>query len=442
MQQISFFETLDKLYARHNKIQLSELFDAYFSCRRNKRRTINALCFEAEYEQNLIQLCDEINSGSYQPGKSIAFIVNKPVQREIFAADFRDRVVHHLVYHKLNPLFEKEFIYDSYACRMNKGAHLGIQRLDRFIRQFSQNYTKDCYVLKLDINGFFMSINKNILFTKLSAFVKEKYTGGDQSLLLALCKIIIFNDPTHHCTIKGQRSNWQGLPDDKSLFHALPDTGLPIGNLTSQVLANFYMNSFDHFIKHHLRIRFYGRYVDDFVLVHTDKQYLASLIPIITQFLSDNLQLTLHPKKIYLQHYAKGVKFLGVIIKPHRIYITNRIKGNFYTAIAKHNEIVTARVPTKSEKESFLSSMNSYLGLMKHCDSYRVRKKMLLRYLSHWWWRRYHSSETYLKLTTKRQGVVAMLNRAELTDGVNRYFSGQMLERMLKIHEYRMGICA
>ena len=144
------------------KIELSELFDAYFNCRRNKRNTANALAFEVDYENNLIQLCEEINNGTYQPGRSIAFIVDKPIKREIFAADFRDRVVHHLIINKMNPLFEKQFIYDSSSCRVGKGTHFGIQHTDHFIRQCSKNYTQDCCVLKLDIQGFFMNINKNI----------------------------------------------------------------------------------------------------------------------------------------------------------------------------------------------------------------------------------------------------------------------------------------
>jgi len=132
-------------------ISIEELFQAYIKCRRYKRNTANAVAFEIDYESNLVALCEEINNGTYQPGRSITFIVERPVKRENFAADFRDRVVHHLIINKLNPLFEKEFIRDSYACRISKGTHFGIQRINRFIRQCSQNYTQDCYVLKLDI---------------------------------------------------------------------------------------------------------------------------------------------------------------------------------------------------------------------------------------------------------------------------------------------------
>jgi len=368
------------------KIELEELFEAYFSCRSNKRNTANALAFEVDYESNLVKLCEEINNGTYQPGKSIAFIIFKPVQREIFAADFKDRVVHHLIINKLNPLFEKTFISDSYACRTGKGTHLGIQRVNYFIKQCSQNYSKDCYILKLDIKGFFMHINKDILFEKLSAFIKQRYFQADKELLLDLCRKIIFYDPTQNCIIKGKRSNWNGLPADKSLFHSALQSGLPIGNLTSQVLANFYMNSFDHYVKHDLGIRFYGLYVDDFVIVHHDKEYLRKLIPILSDFLLSTLHLVIHPKKIYLQHYSKGVKFLGTVILPNRIYIANRTKGNFYNAIEKQNQIARNHKPTKEEQFAFQSSMNSYLGIMKHYRTYKLRKGMLFKNLSGWWW--------------------------------------------------------
>ena len=368
------------------KIELDELFQAYFACRKNKRNTANAIAFEVDYENNLVKLFEAINSGTYQIGRSIAFIVNKPVTREIFAADFRDRIVHHLVISKLNQLFEKQFIYDSYSCRVGKGTHFGIQRIDKFIRQCSKNYTKDCYILKLDLQGFFMSINKNILFAKLEQFITEKYPQTDKELILKLCKQIIFNDPTKNCIVKGKRNNWNELPNTKSLFHSKPNCGLPIGNLTSQVFANFYMDTFDHYIKHDLGIRYYGRYVDDFVIVHNDKEYLKNLIPKLSEFLQSELQATIHPKKIYLQHYSKGVKFIGAVILPNRIYIANRTKGNFFNAIEKQNQIARNHKPTKEQQEAFQSSMNSYLGIMSHYKSYKLRKEMIFKNLSAWWW--------------------------------------------------------
>jgi hypothetical protein len=319
-------------------------------------------------------------------------------------------VVHHLIINKLNPLFEKEFIQDSYACRVAKGTHFGIQRADGFIKSCSKNYSADCYILKLDVQGFFMHINKQLLFERLSVFINQKYLEPDKELLIALCEKIIFNEPTKNCIIKGKKTNWDGLPNNKSLFHSPPNCGLPIGNLTSQIFANFYMNTFDHFMKKELGIQYYGRYVDDFIIVHQDKEYLKTLLLIVANFLQSKLQLTLHPKKIYLQHYTKGVQFLGTIIKPNRIYIANRTKGNFYAAIQKQNEIVKQRKPDKATQAIFLCSMNSYLGIMKHYKTYNLRKKMLFKNLSGWWWNQAYLSGGYAKFVLKNK--VSYLKKA------------------------------
>ncbi len=383
------------------KIELHELFEAYFDCRKNKRNTANALAFEINYESNLVQLCQDINNGTYKIGRSIAFIVDKPVKREIFAADFRDRVVHHFIIKKINHLFEKQFIYDSYSCRVGKGTHLGIKRIDKFIRKCSKNYTTDCYVLKLDILAFFMHINKNMLFQKLEKFINKKYNKPDKTLILHLCKQIIYNEPTKNCIIKGKRTNWDNFPNTKSLFHAKENTGLPIGNLTSQIFANFYMDTFDHYIKHDLKIKFYGRYVDDFVIVHENKEYLKTLLPKISFFLQTDLKLTLHPRKIHLQHYKKGILFLGNVIMPNRIYTRNRTIGNFYNSIAKWNILIRKNKKlTREELSKFQSSINSYLGIMKHYKTYKIRKQMLLS-LSGWIFNQFYISSGYCKLVAK-----------------------------------------
>ena len=261
--QLTIFDSVEN--AERLGVDLAELFSAYYQCRKNKRNTANALAFEVDLEENLIDLWRELNSGLYQPRRSIAFVLDQPVKREIFAADFRDRVVHHWLIGKLNPLFEKQFIYDSYACRVGKGTHFGIKRADRFIRRCSANYTHDCYVLKLDIQGFFMHIDRKRLFDRLQQFIRQKYKGKDRQKVLEVTEKIVFNDPVRNCFKKSSPKKWKGLPPSKSLFHSSPNCGLPIGNLTSQIFANFYMDGFDHFIKHDLGLKYYGRYVDDCV---------------------------------------------------------------------------------------------------------------------------------------------------------------------------------
>jgi hypothetical protein len=193
------------------------------------------------------------------------------------------------------------------------------------------------------------------------------------------------NKPSENCVIRGKPSDWDGLPKDKSLFYSPADCGLPIGNLSSQVFANFYLNIFDHFVKHDLGMKYYGRYVDDFVLVHESREHLTSLIPVIRNFLANELALELHPKKIYLQHFSHGVSYLGAVIKPNRVYVGKRTKGNFYDAIMRHNAVVAGRVPSIAECEAFRASVNSYLGVMGPFDTRRLRRSMVSKNIKGWW---------------------------------------------------------
>ncbi|MCC8187976.1 MAG: RNA-directed DNA polymerase [Bacteroides sp.] len=270
-----------------------EIMEAYMQCRKNKRYTREVLAFEVDCEQKLQQLYDELSSGSYQIGPSKVFIVEYPVRREVFAASFRDRILHHWLHMKLNPLFEREFIYDTYGCRTGKGTLFGIRRVKRFIASCSRSYTQDCYILRCDIRGFFMNIDRNILAGKLDAFIRSRYKGEDIEEVRRLTRQVVMVNPVEGCQVNSVRTKWDGLPRDKSIFttngYAMPNgfpslfdevnrqKGIPIGNLTSQLFANFYLNGLDHFVKHTLGLGYYGRYMDDFVMVHPDKEFLLKV---------------------------------------------------------------------------------------------------------------------------------------------------------------------
>ncbi len=190
-------------------------------------------------------------------------------------------------------------------------------------------------------------------------------------LALFLLKKIIFHQPIVDCLIQGAGNDWKDLPKSKSLFYARPGCGLPIGNLTSQLFGNVYLSDFDHFVKGTLKIRYYGRYVDDMIFVHQDKEILKTVILEIKKYLRQKLKLELHPNKIYLQHFSRGVKFLGVIIKPYRLYISNRIKGNFYWKIKKFDDKRQRNNLSQAEVEKFIAVVNSYFGLFGH---YKTKK--------------------------------------------------------------------
>lgn len=361
---------------------LTDLFYAYFDARKNKRNTVNQMRFEINYESNVIALCDDIMYKLYEISPSICFIVNEPVKREIFAADFRDRVIHHLIYNYINPVFERQFIDDSYSCRKGKGTLFGIKRAEQFIRKCSENYTRDCYVLKLDIRGYFMNIDKRILYEQLESAIRKYWEDNrspqlDYDLVMYLIKKTLDDNPTLNCKVRGNKANWEGLPPSKSLFTSPPFHGLPIGNLTSQLFSNIYLHPLDAFIKDELGFEYYGRYVDDFIIIHPDKEKLKQTVLQIQDFLKKELHLELHPNKIYLQHYTKGVCFLGAMLKPHRSYIINRTKKKFHHCLSYWNRRIKREPLDKAAVEKMRASINSYLGVMQHHRTYNIRRKAL-----------------------------------------------------------------
>ncbi|MFA5086358.1 MAG: reverse transcriptase domain-containing protein [Candidatus Paceibacterota bacterium] len=381
-----------------------DLFRAYYDARKNKGRSFSALSFGMDYETKLFDLLDDIIGGRYAISPSICFVCSKPLKREIFAANFRDRIVHHFIYNYINPVFERLFINDAYSCRRGKGTSYGIRRLDHFIRSCSGNYKKDCYILKLDIRGYFMSINKHILYQKVEKAL-SRFRGKvrfDMSLVLSLIRHIIFHDSIKGCILKGKKEDWRGMPRSKSLFFTGKGRGLPIGNLTSQLFGNVYLNDFDHFVKHKLGYSYYGRYVDDVVIVHRSKEYLKSMIPAIREYLKKELLLDVHPQKTYLQHFSNGAGFLGVFIRPHRIYVGKRIKSSFYKKTNHWNRIALNSSFSEDDMGGFLSSENSYLGILKHYDTYRLRKKMVGQILSPYLRECFYFSEDYGKASKRR----------------------------------------
>lgn len=378
-------------------IPLEDVFEAYYECRKNKKNRAGALQFEVDLEKNLIELWEEINSGTWEPRPSTVFIVEKPVTREVFAAAFRDRIVHHLVIGRLNSVFEKHFIYDSYSCRKGKGTHFGVARAEKFMRR-----TNLGWVLKVDLRGYFMSINRNILYKKLETLINKNYHALDKERIKKLCRIIIFNDPVKDCIFHSPSFLWKHLSKDKSLFTAKKDCGLPIGNLTSQIFANFYLNDFDHFIKKECGISNYGRYVDDCVFFHQSKTCLKRLIPKINSYLKDNLGLSLHPRKIYLQPCQNGVKFLGCFIKPSHTVINHRTFQNFKQSLNCYNNLAVNHKPDKEEKAAFISSVNSYLGILRHYKTYKKRRKIMNNNISQYWFKHIAPAGTaYHKITAK-----------------------------------------
>ncbi len=352
----------------HKNYDLSvDIHKAYLDARHHKRKTANQMDFEVGLESNEIELVSLLQNRQYELLPSICFINNGHVKREIIAANFRDRVCHHLLYNWINPIFEKQFIFDSYSCRVGKGTLFGIMRARKFMISESRNFTQECYALRLDISGFFMSINRDILYELTIRSLQKAHWKGvpDKDLATYLIHKFVYNDPLENAIYRSPKSAWNDLPMNKTLRGTPPNCGLPIGSLTSQLFGNIYLNSLDHFVKRELKIRCYGRYVDDMFLIHRDKEVLKQAIPKIRDFLKDQLKLTLHPRKIYLQPVTNGFPFLGAFLLPHRIYPGRRIVGNFKQTI---------RQPDKNaclQKQR----INSYKGLFSHFDCFKLMKK-------------------------------------------------------------------
>lgn len=346
------------------------LLEAYYDCRRNKRKTASALVYEMDYESRLIALRERINARTYLPGKSICFVVTRPRYREVFAASFEDRIIHHYIALRLEPLFEQVFCPYTYNCRKEKGQLYGINTLKQQIIECSDNYTTDCYIMKLDLSGFFMSIDKQILARLIDRFILDRYAGEDIEDLRYLCRVVIFHQPEKNCERHSPARYWDHLPPNKSLFTNGEGKGIAIGNLFAQLFANFLLNGLDWYLEE-LGIKYHGRYVDDFYCIHRDKAVLLSAVPKIRVKLAE-YGLTLNEKKFYIQHYTKGVQFTGSIVKPRRSYTCNNTITNFVAAIRRLNNAKDLR-----QVEHAVCSINSYLGLIKHNNEYNTRKKVL-----------------------------------------------------------------
>ena len=367
-------------------VSLEEVIEAYFDCRHNKRNTINQLRFEMDYERECIDLWREINEQRYEPRRSIAFIVEKPVKREIFAADFRDRVVHHLIARRMMPLLEAQFHPDNYSTQKGKGTLYGIHRIEQHLRACSEDYTRDCYIMKLDISGYFMSISKQRLYECVKQFLEPRYPSQDLPMLLYLIRKTIFNRPEQDCVMKMPRSLWRGLPRNKSLLGTDGTCGLPIGNLTSQLLALLFLDELDHLITEEWGVPYYGRYVDDMVLIHPSRHHLLEVKERISQWLEAH-GLRLHPKKMYLQHYSKGVLFIGGMILPGRKYLSRRTMGFLHKTLILCRRLADGQpVPPLKVREQIQASMNSYFGMLQHFDANRLTTR-LIRQLPREWFR-------------------------------------------------------
>ncbi len=319
----------------NNIISIQNLLLAWREFLKGKSKRKDVLVFQQKLMNNIISLHEDLKNKTYTHGGYTAFNISDPKPRNIHKAFVRDRVLHHLLYKELYPFFDTKFIFDSYSCRKNKGTHKALKRFEIFSRKVSKNYTRQCFVLKCDIRKFFASIDHKVLKEILGKYIEDK------NILWLLNGVI-----------------------DSFITEGKKDVGLPLGNLTSQLLVNIYMNDFDQFAKHILKEKYYIRYADDFVFLSQDKKHLENLILEISEFLNNKLKLNLHPKKVFIKTIYSGVDFLGWIRFPkHRVLRTTTKKKMFRKLQGETKEEVVA----------------SYMGMMKWGNCYKLSQKVAKR---------------------------------------------------------------
>ncbi|MBM3205120.1 hypothetical protein FJZ48_04055 [Candidatus Uhrbacteria bacterium] len=303
-------------------ISLENLFDAWTEFKKEKANKKDVAEFEINLEDHVFKLHEDLKNGDYKHSGYVSFYVSDPKRRHIHKASVRDRLLHHAVHRIIEPEWNKIFIFDSWSSRKNKGTHGAVKRLQNLGLKLSRNHTRTLWVLKLDVRKFFDSVDHDILLDIL-----KKRTPDDR--LMGLFQDII-----------------------KSF-----SPGLPLGNLTSQLFSNVYLDKLDQFVKHELKITGYIRYADDFILIHPDKELLINCLEKIKDFLHERLRLSMHPKKIVLKTYTGGIDYLGYVCFPHHRILRTNTKRRMFSRVNEKN-------------------FTSYNGILQHCHSQTLQAKL------------------------------------------------------------------
>lgn len=305
---------------------------AYHKARKCKRYRPDVLEFEANREDNLLHAIEVLKDGTYQPGEYRVFKVWEPKEGIIMALPFFDRVIQHMIVNFIEPIFEKRFLFHSYACRKGKGVHEASKTLSKWLYELEVVQGKKIYAIKGDIHHYFQSVSHDILKAEIRRYISDK------ALLKILDRII----------------------DHNGIFP--PGVGIPVGNLTSQLFANVYLNKLDQFVKHELKVKYYVRYMDDFIILSEDPAELRRILAIIEEFLRRELRLELNPKTTILAA-KNGINFVGYIhYKDHK-----KIRKDARRRLTK---LLKAFETGEVEVEYFDRSIESRFGHMEHADTY------------------------------------------------------------------------
>ena len=373
------------------KEAIKAVYEAYLDCKRGKMSSPYTIAYIEIAVDDLPRLAYEIYTAIYKPTVSICFLVKYPKLREVFAADFRDRIVHHWIIIRLEPLFERRFQQMgniSFNCRKGFGTLAAVKAAEKGMREVSNNYTKKAWVFKGDLVSFFMSIRRDLLWYLLERLIRRHYDGGDKEVLLRTVKTVVYHHPEDDCIINGNPAEWRNLPKNKSMFTIDRNLGGPIGNHTTQQFANFYLSIlFDTWLLFLMRGADFRiiRFVDDFLIICDDKDKILQVIPKLVAVTSI-YGIHIHNDKKYLQPVSHGVLFVGGYIKPGRTYVSSRTIGRFQERVFgfrkqldENNHLVYY------DLERIEQVINSYLGFCIHHKSYMIRKECIVGLGDNFW---------------------------------------------------------
>jgi RNA-directed DNA polymerase len=366
----------------------SDVMAAYRKCRYKKRPSIHQIRFESRLGENLLSLHSDLKSRKYQPSRSKCFVVTIPKPREIFAAHFRDRIVHHLLVSRLEPYWERRFVHSSFACRKDRGGYKAMAYVDQQARRVSQGGQRKVFVLQVDIASFFVTIRRPILTELLLKGVRDEYFRW-------LIETSFRHDARENVWVESAPEVRALIPPHKSWFYQDKDGGIPIGNLTSQFGANVYLNGIDHWVLRSLRPGAYLRYMDDLTLLDTDSDRLSRMIEPINSWLQKNRGQSLNPSKTTLKPLSSGIQYLGYKIRQDLaqgggtfLKSPESKKWEFIRAIKKfESSPVEKTLPCHPleftnrsiARHKMLSCINARLGFLKHAETYRLRRDAIER---------------------------------------------------------------
>lgn len=425
-------------YDRLYKAFEQTVWDAYADCLRGKMSSPHAVEYMQIAHEDLPLLARELWDGSYRPTTSTCFLVKYPKLREVFAANFRDRIVHHWVCMRLEPLFEERFVSQgnvSFNCRKGFGTEKCVDHCADGMRQVSDNYRSEAWVFKGDLVGFFMSIDKQLLWYLLDRFIRrwqQRYEregwqritwdilnrlGMDAMpemywpILIRTTRTIVMHHPERDCIVNTPADLWKGLTPNKSLFGS-GENGEPIGNLTTQLFANFMMSYFDMYVLYLFRGKnhSYERFVDDWDNKCNDNQFLLEAIPKMEAFLRDKLRLTMHKDKRYLQQVTYGLAFVGSYVKPGRKYLSNRTLARFEERAVGFGRLIDGdKELTTLDCNRIEQVINSYLGFCKGKRTYAKRKE-ILGMMGKNFFKYFYIKGHYESIRAKKRGVEIFIN--------------------------------